>query len=206
MNKNFNWLQRVKEPRIAMRGLIGVLVVANLAAAVAAFHPFGGSASDLRQQDASLRARLAAVQAHAAIGKRLVEKAEAARRDGDAFLEKYVVDRQSSSSAIYDELMKMARESGIKALGINDQYDQIEGGDTIEMLTIQAGYEGTYDKLAKFVNLVDKSPRFLIIENMNLAAPSQAGQVLSVQFKLHTFVREGAREQQETPQTAKSQL
>jgi len=190
MNRNSSWLQKAKEPRVAMRALIGVLLAANLAAAVDAFHPFGGSAADLRRQQASLRARLAAVQAHIAISKRLVDKAAAARRDGDRFLAKYVVDRQSASSAIYDELMKMAGEAGVRPLGTSDQYDEIEGSDTIEMLTIQAGYEGPYDKLATFVSLLDKSPRFLIIENMNLAAPSQAGQVLSVQFKLHTFVRE----------------
>jgi len=37
------------------------------------------------------------------------------------------------------------------------------------MMSISAGYEGTYANLTKFVNLLDKSPRFLIIENMQTA-------------------------------------
>ena len=56
-------------------------------------------------------------------------------------------------------------------------------------VTIQAGYEGTYANLAKFVNLLDKSPRFLIIESM-MAAPQQTGQVLNVTIKVDTFVKE----------------
>jgi len=45
MTRNFDWA-KIKQPRVAVRALIGVLVAANLAAAVMAFRPFGGSADD----------------------------------------------------------------------------------------------------------------------------------------------------------------
>jgi type IV pilus assembly protein PilO len=57
------------------------------------------------------------------------------------------------------------------------------------MMTINAGCLGTYAGLSKFVNLVDKSPRFLIIESM-MAAPQQSGQILNVTIKIDTFVKE----------------
>ncbi|MGA3044568.1 MAG: hypothetical protein ABSF54_27660, partial [Bryobacteraceae bacterium] len=62
---------------------------------------------------------------------------------------------------------------------------------TLYQMTISAAYEGTYASLTKFVNLLDKSPRFLIIESL-MAAPQQsnAGDLLSVTIKLDTFVRE----------------
>ena len=58
-------------------------------------------------------------------------------------------------------------------------------------MTISAAYEGNYASLTKFVNLLDKSPRFLIIESL-MAAPQQStnGDLLSVTIKLDTFVRE----------------
>ena len=59
----------------------------------------------------------------------------------------------------------------------------------MSQLTITAGFEGTYQSLTKFVNLLDKSPKFLIIESMQ-ASPQQAGAVLNVSLKLDTFVRE----------------
>jgi type IV pilus assembly protein PilO len=56
------------------------------------------------------------------------------------------------------------------------------------MMTINAGCQGTYQALAKFLNLVDKSPRFLIIESLN-ATPLQAGDKLNVTIKVDTFIR-----------------
>src|ERR1700676_1883308 len=100
MPRNFNckaipWKElTVRDPRVAMRALIGVLLLANLVVAVIALKPFGGSADDLRQEEAALRRQLAALQAKVTGGKRLVLKVETARREGDQFLAKYVTERR----------------------------------------------------------------------------------------------------------------
>ncbi|MGA2270680.1 MAG: GspMb/PilO family protein [Bryobacteraceae bacterium] len=181
----------IKEPRVLRRAMIGTLVAANLVAAVMAFKPFGGSADDLRREQQALRIQLAQLQARVATSQRLVEKVETARREGDQFLAKYVTDRRIVSSAIQEELNRTAKEAGIKVLPATLDLEPIEGSDTLEMMTISAGYEGTYANLTKFVNLLDKSPRFLIIENMQ-TAPQQGGQALTVTLKLDTFVKETA--------------
>ena len=51
--------------------------------------------------------------------------------------------------------------------------------------------EGNFAQLMKFVNLLDRSQRFLIIESMTVA-PQAKGDLLSVNLKLNTFVREQA--------------
>jgi Tfp pilus assembly protein PilO len=181
----------IKQPRVLLRAAIWTLLAANLVAAVMAFKPFGGSADDLRREQEALRAQLARLQARIATSKRLVEKVETARREGDQFLAKYVTDRRIVSSAIQEELNRTAKEAGIKSLPATLDLEAIEGSDTLEMMTISAGYEGSYADLTKFVNLLDKSPRFLIIENMQ-TAPQQGGQALTVTLKLDTFVRETA--------------
>jgi type IV pilus assembly protein PilO len=192
MNRNFDWLARLKEPRLMLRVLIGALLAANLAMAVVAFKPFGGSADDLGKNEAALRARLAATQARLAIGKRLADKVETARSQGDQFLAKYVVERRMASSAVYEELTRIATEAGIQPGQGSFQYDEIEGSDTLQMMTISVGFEGTYPQITKFVNLVDKSPRFFVIESMQTAAPQQNAQRLTVQLKIKTFVRGAA--------------
>lgn len=188
MNRNFDWA-KLKQPQIAMRVLIGTLLAANLAMAVVAFKPFGGSADDLRRQADKLREALAAAKARVAIDQRLVQKVENARKDGDAFLGRYVVERGSASSAVYEELMHMVAESGVQAGQSSFQYDDIDGSDTIKMMSITAGFEGTYQQITKFVNLVDRSPRFFVIDSMQESAPQQSAQKLTVQFKIKTFVR-----------------
>ena len=181
----------IKQPRVLLRAAIWTLLAANLVAAVIAFRPFGGSADDLRREQEALRAQLARLQARIATSKRLVEKVETARREGDQFLAKYVTDRRIVSSTIQEELNRTAKEAGIKSLPATLDLEAIEGSDSLEMMTISAGYEGSYADLTKFVNLLDKSPRFLIIENMQ-TAPQQGGQALTVTLKLDTFVRETA--------------
>jgi Tfp pilus assembly protein PilO len=195
MLKNFNltaiqWKSvTIRDPRVVMRALIFVLLMANLVVAVIVLKPFGGSADDLQQEDGSLRVQLAALQAKVTGGKGLVSKVETARREGDQFLAKYVTERLVMASTVTEELVRMAKESGGTYLPITTNQEAIEGSDTLGMLTISLGYQGNYANLSKFVNLVDKSPLFLIIENMQLA-PQQSGSNLNVSVKLLTFFRD----------------
>src|ERR1035441_8604928 len=60
----------IKDPRVAMRAIIGVLLAANLAAAVIAFKPFGGSAGDLRLEQAALGRQLTELEKRAGAARR----------------------------------------------------------------------------------------------------------------------------------------
>ena len=186
----------VKDPRVAMRALIGVLLVANLVVAVIAFKPFGGSADDLRQDQARLSSQLRAAQSTLAKTKEKVAKIEIARTQGDEFLAKYIMEERSAPAITVEEMNKAAGDAGIRIL--QDAYgtEAIEGSDTLKMLTISGGFEGTYEALAKLVNELDKSQRFLIIDSMSLNAPQQTGpqqnavQNINVTLKVLTFVRD----------------
>jgi type IV pilus assembly protein PilO len=184
-----NFKTALRDPRVVMRALLGFLLAANLAAAVMAFKPFGGSADDLRRQRGELQAQLAQLQARLAQARKLVTKVEGARTEGGNFLDRYVSDRRTMSSTIFEEMDRTAQQAGIKPRDRNVELSPIEGSDTLEMMSITAGYEGPYESLEKFVNLLDRSPRFLIIESL-VASPQQGGQMLNVTLKLDTFVKE----------------
>lgn len=194
MSKSFNFGAKLtaaslRDPRVVMRGLIGVLLAANLAMAIVAFKPFGGSAEDLRREQAALESRLSQLQARVTASRKLVEKVQIARAQGDDFLDKYFMDARMAASQIDDELLKDATESGIKQLPTAYDREPIEGSDDMEMRTVTVGLEGTYENLTKFISLLDKSPRFLIVDRMETNAPAQAGKALNIQIKIHAFVR-----------------
>jgi Tfp pilus assembly protein PilO len=180
---------QIKDPRVLVRAVLGALLLANLVAAVVAFKPFGGSAEDLMREEQSLRRQLQDLEARQARSKALVNKVQLARTEGEQFLSNYVTDLRTTSLLIEEELNRTAKEAGIKRREASLVIDPIEGSDTLSMLTITAGFEGTYANLTKFVNLLDKSARFLIIENM-VAAPQQGGQSLNVSLRLDAFVKE----------------
>lgn len=179
----------MKDPRAVARAVVGALLLANVAAALVAFHPWGGSAEDLRREQEQLTSQAAAAIKRLQYTKALVAKVERARTEGDEFLTHYVTDRRFSSSAITDELTRTAQLAGIRQKEVVFTEEPVEGSDTILQWTISAGYEGTYQNLTKFMNLLDKSPRFLIIESM-AATPQQSGPNLNVSIKLDTFVRQ----------------
>jgi len=186
-----NFKAAIKDPRVVMRVIIGVLLAANLVAAVWVIRPFGGSADDLRREQSDLRRQIAQAQSHLTSTKQLVDKVELARREGDDFLGKYFTDRRTTYSTVIEELDMMAQQAGIKPRDRSAELNAIEGSDTLEMMSISAGYEGTAASLEKFVNLLDKSSRFLIIESMQ-ASPQQNSQNVTVTLKLDTFVKEEA--------------
>ena len=170
-----------KDPRVAARAVLGVLLAANLVTAVIAFKPFGGGADDLRRDRNILRQQLAQLKIQVAKSRKLVDKIEP-----DALKP---LGRAVVTSTIQGELVQIAKDAGITYQPTTWNIEAIEGSDTLAMMTINAGCQGTYAALSKFVNLVDKSPRFLIIESM-VAAPQQTGQVLNVTVKVDTFVKE----------------
>jgi Tfp pilus assembly protein PilO len=188
MSLNLSGL-KLSDPRVGMRALLGILLAANLAAAVIAFKPFGGGADDLRRERQQLQSQLAQLQAQVNRARGIAAKVQTARSEGDKFLDGYVTDRRVLTSSIYSDLMQMAKDSGITLLPTTNSIEPIEGSETLSMLTISAGCAGSYANLVKFVNLVDKSNRFLIIESMN-AVPQQNGPNLNVALKIDTFIKE----------------
>src|SRR4051812_15657022 len=161
MSRSFNLSQlKWKDPRIAIRAVLGVLLLANLVAAVIAFKPFGGGADDLRRERQRLQQQLAQLQARVAQAKRLAGKVRTARTEGDQFLEEYVTDRRVVTSTIQGELYQIAKETGVTFLPGTWTPEPIEGSDTLQKMTINTQCSGTYANFAKFVNQVDKSNRF----------------------------------------------
>jgi type IV pilus assembly protein PilO len=181
----------IRDPRVTVRIILGLFVAANLAAAVLAFKPFGGSGSDLRRQKEDLQMQLTRLQARLAATRKMADKVSTARKQGDDFLTEYVTDRRTTYSTVFEELNRISQQAGIKAREQTVELNPIEGSDTLEMMSITAGYEGPAASLDKFVSLIDKSQRFLIIESIT-ASPEQGGQLLNVNVKLDTFVKNAA--------------
>ncbi|MGH9661458.1 MAG: type 4a pilus biogenesis protein PilO [Bryobacteraceae bacterium] len=189
MRRNFSALRgRLKDARVAARTVLGTLLALNVAAALVAFRPWGGSADDLRRERFDLQQQVTQKKKALASTKALAGKVESARQAGDDFMSKYMLDRRTAYSAILAELDKAATEAGIKPRDSQFAVEEVEGSDTLEVMSITAGYEGTYSNLTKFLNQVDRSPRFLILESLQ-AAPQQQGQTVNVGVKLNVFVR-----------------
>ncbi len=171
---------------------IGALVLANLAAFFFLVKPVGGSASDLETQLANLQMQIKRQQLSLRTARDLVGKMEGARGEHDRFMATYFMDRRTMSSTILSEIKNSAATAGLVPKEHSFAFEAIEGTDNLGMMTITANYEGAYADLVKFVNLIDRSQRFLIIDNIQ-AAPQQQGGKLTSRFKINALVRETPR-------------
>jgi type IV pilus assembly protein PilO len=179
----------IKDPRVGVRAALGALLLLNLAAAIVLFKPWGGSAEDLEQQLAVLRQQVPQRQAALARTMALVQKVEKARAEGDTFMAKYMLNGRSTYSTIIGELDRAATQVKLTPRERQFGVEPIDGSDNLGIMTISANYEGAYPNLTKFINELDRSPRFLIIESLQ-ASPQPVGQNVNVNFKLYAFIRD----------------
>ena len=196
MPRNFNLPafklgSSLRDPRIIMRVIIGGLLIANLVFAIIAFKPFGGSADDLRHDQEDLTRQLTALRSHIATSQQKVDKVGVASTQGGQFISKYFMNVSEASTQVLIELNQTAKDSAVKMGHATFDRQPVEGSSTLVKQTITIGFEGTYGNLVKFIHLVDKSPRFLIIESLQVAAPQQqGGQSLSVTLKIIAYIKD----------------
>jgi len=177
-----------RDPRGVVKVVLGVLAGLNLIAGYFYFFPPGGSARELDVALAQTRAQIQRGRASLELTKTNVRKVQSARLEQEQFVTGYFLDRRTASSTILSEIGKLAKNAGLTPREHSFNIDPIEGSGEFSMMTITGNYEGNYADLVEFVNAVDRSPRFLIIDSLT-AQPQQSGG-LQARFKMNAFLRE----------------
>jgi Tfp pilus assembly protein PilO len=191
MRRNFNW----RDPQTIVRGIVGLLLLANLVAAGFVLFPPGGSAEDLQRQFISLQAQMKTSTAQLEATRQHAASVDKGRSEGDQFLGVYFLPTRTASSMVLSDLQTAASQTKVTAREASFTLEPIEGSDTLMLMSITAAYEGTYADLLRFVHEIDKSQRLLIIESLNAAPIQGPGKLITVSLKLDTFVRDdGARD------------
>lgn len=188
MLKNFSW--NVWPPNNAaalLRLGVGVLLTANLVAGYFVLRPIGGSPDELRQQAVEMRAQIHQQQNALDRTRLLSGKVEIGRGEGDGFMTKYFLPRRTAYSVILAELNQIANDAKVTPKEAAYSWMPVEGSDNLLMMQITDNFEATYENLIRFVNMIDKADRLLIIEGLN-ATPQQGGAKLNIMMKLDTFV------------------
>ena len=181
-------LASLKDPQVRMRTLLGVLLAANLVAAAFAFHLFDDSPEQVARQVLDTRQQTLRQLKKLNESRQLAGKVDKGREEGTRFISSYMTSRRVTYSTIIKELNEKATEAGMKPKDAQIGIEAIQGSDSLDMLIVTAAFEGGYKQLLSFINLLDKSQRFVIIESL-AASPQQNG-FLQVTLKINTFVKE----------------
>lgn len=178
------------DPKLAVRICLGVLLAANLAAAGFAFHIFDRSPEDLTGELAAALTSRQTEEVRLLRSRSLAANIDKGKAEGEQFLADFMTSRRVTYSTILSELTESAKAAGMDKPGATiSPLDPIQGSDDLDMMSISLNLEGTYPQLMKFVNLLDRSQRFLLIETLTVT-PRAKTDVLTVNVKLDTFVKD----------------
>ena len=160
--------------------LVSVLLIDALAAAMLLTPVAGGSES--RRQELS-RMWLDLKSRQNAPWRGLDKKIPQARQEIDAFYR----DRfPGGYSAISGTLDKTAAENGVKMS--SEKYEQKDADiQGLQRIQIQADVSGDYLHLVKFVNSLERSQLFFIVNDMGLGGEQNG--IVKLQITLETYLR-----------------
>jgi type IV pilus assembly protein PilO len=179
----------LSEPKVIVRVILGTLLVANLIAAGFAFHVFDESPDALNAELVAAMNSRRIEEKQLVHSRVLASNIDKGKADGEHFLASYMTSRRVTYSTVLGELTETAKNAGMQKTAATIALDPIEGSEDLDMMSISVNLEGTYAQLMKFVNLLDRSPRFLLIEQLTVT-PRAKSDILSVNVKLDTFVKD----------------
>ena len=194
MRRSFNW-QSLKvssterTPRFWLQVTGLILLVLNGAALFFYLNPPGGSREELTRQSAQVRGEIAAARARENRLSTIAAKVELGSTECSAFEATYFLPKRQAYGSIVAAIQEMAKSSGLQERDSVYTEEPIEGTADLEVLNITGNYEGTYDTLLKFVNVVDHSPMLLMLEQLQ-AAPQQKGGLINASIRFQAIVRE----------------
>jgi len=170
-----------REARKKLKIAITVLVAVDLFAVVVLFSPLVGSERSRREQLDQLWRELQLKTRATEPLRDFDKKIVTARQQIDDF---YKNRLPAQDSAIYEELGKLAGQSGVRIGQIRSKAKDTESVG-LRPVEIDADFSGGYLQLVRFINALERDPLFFIVDSVQLGG-EQAG-VVKLQLKLETY-------------------
>ena len=175
--------------RVRVLGVLGVLAAFDVL-----FYVFAVNPLDAREQETL--ARIEASQRQLEQKEKgleelriVAEKVETARAAGDELLHQITIERRVTFSTLVTELDGAAAEAGIQDRDRVYDMEPIDGTEQYGIVSINANFRGEYEKVVNFLNRIDRSERFLIIESLG-ASPRSDSAEIQVTMRIDAFVRD----------------
>lgn len=162
--------------------LLGLLLL-DLLFFVLAFQPAGRSFAEQRQALDRLRSEYKARREGVGRLQKIEANLAEARRQGDEFYTRRFLPKATGFSLIMEEVDKVASATGVRKGPVNYTLAEVKDRAGIEQVEITTTLEGEYPKIVQFINHLEQSSLFLIIDSMNVGTGAARGAVkLSVRL------------------------
>jgi Tfp pilus assembly protein PilO len=182
-----SWQRKVSRRHVLM--VLGLLAAFNVIFYFLAVYPLDAREEQRQAFITGLQQQVAAKTAEVEKLRLIAGKVEQARSEGDSLLQTITLERNTTYSKLVAELVRAAAESRVETRESNFDLQPVEGAEQYGAITITANFRGEYANLVQFLNRLDKSEQFLIIESLG-ATPRSDSTELQITMKIDTFVRD----------------
>jgi hypothetical protein len=176
----------LRETRKKLKLAIAAIVVADLAAIAVLLSPLVGSESARRLQLAQLWQELQQKTKQVEPLRGMDKKIVTAQEQIATFYKKRI---PAQDSTISDNLGKLAAQNGVRIGGVKYKLDDATDVG-VRPVEIEADLSGDYLHLVRFINALERSDVFFLVNKVDLAG-EQNGAV-KLQIKMETYLRTGA--------------
>jgi len=168
---------------------IGAALALLLAADVALAAVLWQAARDpqaMRSQRDRLSIQGKLLKADVERGEKIKSSLPQISKDCDVFYKDAFLDSRTGYSAISEDLGDLVTKAGLKSSGLTFLRKDVADHGVTE-ITIKAGVQGDYPALIKFINGLERSKNFYLLDDLHLESSNTGG--IHLNLTLRTFFR-----------------
>jgi type IV pilus assembly protein PilO len=172
--------------------VLGLLLAADLGLAIYSWQLSSSPQTSQRQFDEQAT-KLSLLKGDVKSAQLIKDNMPATRSDCEKFEQSLPVESTSTSS-IAAELDEVAKKSGLRIDTLTNRPKELPNRGMVEM-TIEATVSGDYGSVVRFVNGLQRSQRFYVLDGLALATDAQtqaATGLIRVGLHMRTYFRNAA--------------
>ena len=165
---------------------VALLLAADVALAVYSWRLSKAPSTTPQSMDAEART-LKRLKAEIEDAEKVEAKFPDTVKDCDKFEQRLPL-ASNASSTIESELGDVSKKAGIQLNGVVFHDKEIAGRNITERL-MDANVAGSYEDVVKFLNSLQKSPNFYVVDSLELTSEASTPNVLRLTVHMRTFFR-----------------
>ncbi len=141
---------------------------------------------ELRAERNRLATQAKLLKADVARGEKIRASLPQVKKSCDAFYDQSFLDRITGYSDIETDLDSIAAKAGVKTSGFSFKQKEVKDRGVTE-IAIETSVDADYPAVIQFINGLERSKYFYLLDNLELASATTGG--IRLQIGLHTFFR-----------------
>jgi Tfp pilus assembly protein PilO len=184
--------QDFKIQKRAILAVVGLLVAADIGLAIYSWELASAPQTPQEEFDAQ-NAKLKVLRGDIKSAQDIKDHMPATRKDCDKF-EQSLPSETTGSSALASDLDEVAKQAGLQIVNLTSKQKEIPNRSMAEV-TVDATVSGDYGSVVRFVNGLQRSQRFYIVDGLALGSDTQnqgGNGPIRVALHIRTYFREAA--------------